>query len=128
MWPLARDFATSFRPESTVFESTFATLIHRDDTLLVVAETADAGIVGYLLASSHGTFLANGPVAWIEELMVAPQGRRSGVGRALVEAAEEWAGRIPAAYIALATRRAGHFCQRLAYEGSATYFREDLAT
>jgi len=128
VWPLAREFATSFRPESSAFEATFAALIRRHDTLVVVAETPGAGIVGYLLASSHGTFLANGPVAWIEELMVAPSARRSGVGRALVEAAEEWAGRIPAAYIALASRRAGAFYRRLAYQDSVTYFRKDLAT
>lgn len=40
------------------------------NTLLLVADIAKGDIVGYLLGSSHLTFLANGPVAWVEEVMV----------------------------------------------------------
>ena len=96
--------------------------------MVLVAESPEKGIVGYLLASHHGTFLANGPVAWIEEVMVAESTRRRGVGRALMDSAEAWADGIPVAYIALASRRAGDFYQRLAYHDSATFFRKDLIT
>jgi GNAT superfamily N-acetyltransferase len=89
---------------------------------LLVAET-DA-IAGYLLAYSHPTFLANRPVVWVEELMVAASARRGGIGRALMGAVEGWAASLDAAYVALATRRAGRFYQALGYEDSAVFYRK----
>lgn len=124
VWPLARDFATSFAPERAVFDGTFHELLARDDTLLSVA-TADA-VVGYLLASTHMTFLANGPVCWIEEVMVAPEHRRLGVGAALMRHAEAWATSRGAAYVSLASRRAGDFYRALDYDDSAAFFRKTL--
>jgi GNAT superfamily N-acetyltransferase len=125
VWPLARDFATSFRPERAAFDAVFARLLAREDTLLLVA--VDGGsVVGYLLASTHDTFLANGPVAWVEELMVAPSLRRGGVGRSLMAAAEAWARETGAAYLALASRRAGPFYLALGYEESAVFFKKTL--
>ncbi len=91
--------------------------------MVLVAEVSGA-VVGYLLASQHGTFLANGPVAWVEELMVGEAARRRGVASRLLQAAEVWAEGVPAAYLALASRRAGDFYQALGYQASATYFRK----
>ncbi|WP_277212685.1 GNAT family N-acetyltransferase [Isoptericola croceus] len=93
VWPLARDFATSFTPERPAFDGSFAALIARSDTLVAIATPQDEpdAVVGYLLASTHLTFLANGPVCWIEEVMVDPVRRRSGIGAALVAYAEDWA-------------------------------------
>ena len=81
VWPLVRDFAVSYVPTEQIFERSFADLLARPDTLVLVAEEGGS-ILGYLLASWHGTLFADGPVAWVEELMVAPSVRRSGVGRA----------------------------------------------
>jgi GNAT superfamily N-acetyltransferase len=83
--------------------------------------------VGYLLATSHPAFHANGPVAWVEEVMVVARARGTGVGRQLMAAAEDWARARGAAYVALATRRAAPFYQALGYEDSATYFKKPLA-
>ena len=83
VWPLVRDFALSYEPEKRVFERSFTDLLSRPDTLVAVADE-DGSIIGYLLASWHVTFFANGPVAWVEELMVSQPARGSGVGRALV--------------------------------------------
>jgi GNAT superfamily N-acetyltransferase len=126
VWPLARDFATSFIPQRDAFEATFAALVDARDTLLVVAETSPAGVVGYLLANAHPTFLANGPVVWVEEIMVADAARRLGIGRLLMTAAEEWATEAGAAYVSLATRRARDFYLALEYEDSATFFKKTL--
>jgi len=123
VWPLVRGFALSYEPERRVFERSFTDLLSRPDTLVAVADQGGS-IIGYLLASWHGTFFANGPVAWVEELMVAQPARGSGVGRALVAEAERWARSVPCAYIAVASRRAGTFYEALAYEPSATYFRK----
>jgi GNAT superfamily N-acetyltransferase len=83
--------------------------------------------VGYLLGSVHGTFFANGPVAWIEELMVSESVRRLGVAAKLLSYAEDWARDLPTAYVALASRRAGDFYLKMDYEESATYFRKTFA-
>ena len=126
VWPLARAFATSFTPERAAFDRTWTQLVDVPGTLLLVAEAADGGIVGYLLGSSHLTFLANGPVAWVEEVMVDETVRGSGVGRQLMDHAEQWSRSKGAAYLALASRRAGPFYQALNYENSATFYKKTL--
>jgi GNAT superfamily N-acetyltransferase len=124
VWSLARDFATSFELDRACFDTSFDMLLTRPDTLFIVAHTPRDGLLGYLLAFSHTTFLANGPVAWVEEIMVAEQVRRTGVGRNLMEAAERWSSSAGAAYLALATRRAARFYRALGYEESAIFFRK----
>ena len=126
VWPLVRDFAVSYAPERRIFERSFADLLARADTLVLVTEE-DSAILGYLLAAWHGTLFANGPVAWVEELMVAPRERGRGVGRALLTAAERWAHAVPCAYLALASRRAGPFYEALRYDPSATYYRKTFS-
>jgi GNAT superfamily N-acetyltransferase len=137
VWPLARDLATSYQVERAAFAQSFASLLADATALVLVAETggADAGgdpagggeVVGYLLATSHPAFHANGPVAWVEEVMVAARARGTGVGRQLMAAGEDWARARGAAYVALATRRAAPFYQALGYNDSATYFKKPLA-
>jgi len=83
--------------------------------------------VGYLLANCHLTFLADGPVAWVEEVTVDEGHRRSGVGRELMGFAENWARESGPAYHALASRRAGPFYLALGYEDSAVFFKKTLA-
>jgi GNAT superfamily N-acetyltransferase len=126
IWPLVRQFATSFEPERAAFDASYDALFARQDTLLAVAEVPTGVIAGYALTSSHLALFANGSVAWVEELMVAPDHRRSGVGAALMRGAEEWAREQGAAYVALATRRAADFYRALGYSESATYFRKLL--
>jgi len=126
VWPLVSDFSVSYVPEEQIFERSFADLLARPDTLVLVAEEG-AAILGYLLAGRHGTLFANGPVAWVEELMVAQPVRGSGVGRSLMAAAEHWAHSVPCAYLALASRRAGPFYEALGYDPSATYYRKPFS-
>ncbi|HWH96828.1 MAG TPA: GNAT family N-acetyltransferase, partial [Pseudolysinimonas sp.] len=85
-------------------------------------------VAGYLLASAHLTFLANGPVVWVEEVMVGDGCRRSGVGTRLMAAAEAWAHEQGAAYVSLASRRAAAFYLALGYEDSAVFFKRRLPT
>jgi GNAT superfamily N-acetyltransferase len=127
VWPLARDFATSFQPRRDAFDASYAALLDAHHTLVLVAERPPVGVVGYLLASTHLTFLANGPVAWVEEVMVDDRARRGGVGRALMATAELWARDAGAAYIALASRRAGEFYLALGYEDSAVFYKRTFA-
>ena len=125
IWPLARDFATTFPLREEAFAASFDAIFRHGDALLIVAERGD-GIVGYLLAHCHLTFLANGPVGWVDEVMVDESWRRKGLGEALMSAAETWSTEKGAAYIALASRRAKSFYEAIGYVDSATFFRKNL--
>jgi GNAT superfamily N-acetyltransferase len=128
IWPLTRDFATSFTPTRSAFNDSFELVLADTHMLLLVADAPRVGPVGYLLANRHATLFANGPVAWVEEVMVDPSVRGGGLGRRLVCRAEVWARAGGARYLALATRRAEGFYQALGYEGSAVFFRKLLDT
>jgi GNAT superfamily N-acetyltransferase len=132
IWRLVQAFAESFSPHRDVFERSFDQVVTDPATLLLVADEPEHGVVGYLLANSHTSFLSNGAVAWVEEVMVDERVRRSGVGRQLMDRAEEWAGSIGAAYLALASRRAGDFYLALGYDGgydgAATFYKKAVGT
>lgn len=123
--PLARELATSYEVDPAAFSAALATQLNEPSSLVLVAEQQPE-LVGYALAQLHGTFHANGPVAWVEEIMVDSRLRGTGVGRALMNEIEQWGGRHGAAYVALATRRAAAFYEALSYEPSATYFKRVL--
>jgi GNAT superfamily N-acetyltransferase len=123
IWPLVRDFATSFTPDRDAFADILPALVRRDDVLVLVAESG-GDVVGYLLAALHPTFFANGPVAGVEEVMVAAAHRRTGIGAALMAEAEKWADARGAGYVSLASRRAGDFYLALGYEDSATFYKK----
>jgi GNAT superfamily N-acetyltransferase len=123
VWPLARALAPSYVVERPAFNRSFASLLTREDAILLVAGSPGGQVVGYLLATSHPAFHANGLVAWVEEVMVAEPARGTGVGRQLMAAAEAWARDRGARYVALATRRAAPFYRALGYEDSAVYSR-----
>ena len=129
IWPLTRELATTFEPEHGAFDRAIASLVARDDAFLGVGvSTSSTGerATGYVLAVAHPTLFANAPVVWVEEVMVREVERRSGVGRALMDAVEAWARELGAAYVSLATRRASDFYLALGYEESATFFRKVL--
>jgi GNAT superfamily N-acetyltransferase len=89
-------------------------------------EQTAGSVVGYHLAHCRATFLANGPVAWVEEIMVAERARRNGVGQVLMIELESWAESQGAAYVSLASRRAGDFYLAPAYEDAATFVKKAL--
>jgi GNAT superfamily N-acetyltransferase len=95
-----------------------------DAAYMAVAESEGTVVVGYVLAFCHQTLYANGPVAWVEEIMVNAEHRKQGVGRELMNAAEQWTAGRGCKLVALATRRASNFYESLGYEASATYYRK----
>ena len=122
---LAKDFATSFAPERSAFETTLKNVISADEASLSVAEV-DGEVVGYCLGFDHYTFFANGRVSWVEEITVKDSLRRRGIGTALMESLEEWCRTRGSRLVALATRRAASFYGSIGYHESATYFRKLL--
>ncbi|NAZ82260.1 GNAT family N-acetyltransferase [Kineococcus sp. R8] len=126
VWPLARDLATTAVLDRATFARSLQRLLHQRDAALIVATTGTE-VIGYVHVLAHPAFHANGDVAWVEEVMVAPAHRGAGWGAHLMAAAEEWAVAVAgAAYLCLATRRAAPFYLALGYEESAAYFKKTL--
>ena len=125
LFGLVCDFATSSVPHWTAFLPAFERVVEADDAAAWVAEI-DGSIAGYVVVQRQVTLFANGPIAFVQELMVAQEHRRSGVGAALMGAAEEWAAGLGCAYVALATRRAGEFYRAVGYSASAEFFKKEL--
>lgn len=123
--PLVAEFVVSFELDPEAFRSSFQKLIIDDAALVLVAEIGGS-LVGYCLGFVHGTFYANGPVAWLEEIMVQSEYRRSGLGGRFMDAFEAWSKKNGANLSALATRRAAKFYEAIGYEESATFYRRLL--
>jgi len=122
---LAGDLAQSFAFAREKFDLAYPQLLTEQAACLLLA--VDGGqCLGYLLGFQHLTFYANGPVGWVEEVLVRGEHRGAGLGRALMSAFEGWAAERGCALVALATRRAAPFYRALGYEDSATYFRKML--
>jgi GNAT superfamily N-acetyltransferase len=122
---LAEELAMSFAFQREEFERSFPALVADERACLLVAAEGD-GCAGYLLGFRHLTFFANGPVGWVEEVVVHAGQRVQGTGRALMAAFERWATEHGCTLVALATRRAAPFYRALGYEESAAYFRKLL--
>ena len=123
---LAEALAASFPFERDKFHANYSVLLASDDACLLVAAAGGGGLLGYLLGFRHLTFFANGPVGWVEEVLVRADARGLGVGAALMGAFEEWAAASGAPMVALSTRRAAPFYLAIGYEESAVYFRKLL--
>ena len=82
LFPLVKTFATSFTTDEARFRVSFSRLVVDASTCLLVAEAGT--LVGYLLGFVHDTFYANGPVGWVEEVMVNEGWRRQGIGLKLL--------------------------------------------
>jgi GNAT superfamily N-acetyltransferase len=123
--PLVQEFVTSFELEPEAFKLSFNRLVQNESAFVMVAEL-DGNFVGYILGFIHDTFYANGPVAWVEEIMVHSEHRRTGLGGRLMRAFESWSESRRAVLSALATRRASSFYEAIGYEESATYYRRML--
>ena len=122
---LAAELAMSFEFSREQFRVSYPALLAADGACLLLAVDGSE-VVGYLLGFRHLTFYANGPVAWVEEVLVRGRDRGQGIGTALMDAFEEWAAAEGCALVALATRRAAPFYLALGYEESAAYFRKVL--
>ena len=122
---LAAELALSFEFSPEQFSVSYPALLAADGACLLLAADGSE-YAGYLLGFRHLTFYANGPVAWVEEVVVRSRDRRRGIGKALMDAFEGWAAAEGCTLVALATRRAAPFYRDLGYEESATYFRKLL--
>lgn len=126
LWPLASALATSYRPTRDRFREILRGILADPHATVLVAD-ADGTVTGYVHVLTHEAFHADGAIGWVEELMVRPDRRGSGSGRALMSAAEQWAREhSDIAYMAVATRRADGFYRSIGFEDSATYFKKSF--
>lgn len=90
---LLHDFNTEFdapTPTAAEFAARFATLLDRDDVLVLLAGPAGAP-TGFAYATLRPTPYWDGPLAQLEELYVRPDLRDRGIGGALLEEVMHWA-------------------------------------
>jgi GNAT superfamily N-acetyltransferase len=121
VWPLVLELPRH-DPEREAYERSFGPLLAALDTYFAVAELPDDGVVGYLLANRHLTFASSGVVCRVEEVAVLPSHRRQGIGRLLLESAEEWAAEVGARRVGLATGLSKEFYVSGGYAETAGFF------
>lgn len=121
---LARDLATASEVTDDAASAILGALVEDPRALLAVAEDEAGVVVGYVLAHRRLAFHAGGCVVWVEEVVVDASARRRGIGRDLLNRAEEWAAEHGATHVSLASRRAGPFYLALGYEDSAVYYKK----
>lgn len=127
VWPLVLELP-HHDPEREPFDRSFGSLLAALDTYFAVAEVPDTGVVGYLLANRHLSFGSSGTVCRVEEVAVAPGHRRQGVGRALLQGAEDWAVEVGARRVGLASGLSDGFYVAGGYEQTAGFFtKSELA-
>ena len=127
LFALVEQFAMSYRPSRAAFERHYPSLLAAEHVDLLVAEV-NGHVVGYALAFRLLTLFANGLVAELQELMVAPEQRNRGIGQQLVQEVLERARRAGAVELTVPTRRARDYYLRLGFEETATYLKRRLAS
>ena len=125
LFDLLLAFATSYQPDRTLFNRHLPQIIVSPAAELLVAERHQE-VVGYALAFDLLTLFANGPVADLQELIVADKWRGQGIGRRLVEAIAGRARVRGATELTVPTRRAADFYLRLGFTDTARYFKLPL--
>jgi aminoglycoside 6'-N-acetyltransferase I len=94
-WPHWRRMAQALLPDESPedYEADMRALQSRGDAGVFVAERSDGSVCGYVEVGSrpYADGCDTSPVGYIEAWYVDPDVRRSGYGRALLEAAELWA-------------------------------------
>lgn len=125
LFKLASQLSPKFIVDRSVFGTSLGKLRGSEDTYLHVAEATEE-VVGYLLGWSHLAFYSNGPVGWVQEIVVNPEYRRLGIGESLMNHFEGWVALRGGRLVSLATRGARDFYLALGYAESATYYKKAI--
>ena len=125
LFALVSRFPTPTPPSRETFAEGLRKKLRDPDGFIAVAELAGQ-LVGYVAGDAHETFYAGGKVAWVDEILVAEDSRRQGIGRALMAEFDSWAENGRCRLIGLATRGAASFYEELGFEDSAGYFKRYL--
>jgi ribosomal protein S18 acetylase RimI-like enzyme len=111
-------------------EERFRRMIESPQYAIFVAEASQGQVVGLLSMSQRWTLWHTGPCALIEELVVDEGARRQGIGRALIQAALDWARAQGCSEVELSTepdnRQAQAFYRRLGFESTALLLEYEI--
>ena len=127
LFTLARSFPTPTPPSLASFRAALHAKLVDDNSAVFVGERGGR-LVGYVSGYRHITFYAGGFTAWVDEIMVAADDRRAGIGTQLMDAFERWAGEHDCVLVGLATAGAAQFYERRGYASKAGYFKRYLVT
>lgn len=108
-----------FVENEAALEQRFPAFCSRPDHLFFVAEQGGV-LLGYALVQDYGTHLRSGNshrTAKLDDLYTAPDFRRQGVARALMQAVTDWARETPVRYVFWYAnqREAGQAYQAMGY-------------
>jgi N-acetylglutamate synthase-like GNAT family acetyltransferase len=128
---LLGQLATSFEPDRSAFDRTFADLFQAagaqtsttTETLLLVAEDDQGDVRGYALTSIVPLLYTNGPAAQIHELVIDESARGQHLGSELVHAIEQECLSRGVRQLTVASRRAAGFYDRLGYHSTAEFLK-----
>jgi ribosomal protein S18 acetylase RimI-like enzyme len=111
-------------------EERLRTMIESPQYAILVAEAGQGQVVGLLTMSQRWTLWHAGPCALIEELVVDEGARRQGIGRALIQAALDWARAQGCSEVELSTEpdnlKAQAFYRRLGFESTALLLEYEM--
>jgi len=111
-------------------EDRFRAMLNLPQYAIFVAQDEQGKIVGLLTASHRWTLWHMGPCALIEELVVDERARGQGAGRALIQAAIEWAKAQACSEVEVSTEMdnsaAQAFYRRLGFESEALLLEYEL--
>jgi GNAT superfamily N-acetyltransferase len=85
------EIESDFSPDNVRQQSGLRLLLSEPDALVLVAE-ADGRAIGMCTVQKIISTAQGGMSGLVEDMFVKKEYRRQGVGRSLLEAAEEWAG------------------------------------
>lgn len=94
------------------------------DTARVAVAVEKATLLGFAI-STVGFGLESGQVAILEDLYVAPEHRRRGIGRELVEDSAQWAHSMGSRHVELVVAPNGHDVSHLFTYYAALGFRDE---
>ncbi len=101
----------------------FRAMLDMPSQAIFVAEDAEGRLCGLLTVGHQSGLWHSGPSAFIQELVVDRAVRRQGVGRALIEAAVNWARAVGSSEIGVSTEidnlAAQAFYRRAGFDGAA---------
>jgi ribosomal protein S18 acetylase RimI-like enzyme len=124
---LAAQLSPKFGVKRDAFSRSFFQLAQSRDVFLHVADD-QGNVVAYLLGWIGLAFYSNGPVGWVQEVVVEPAHRRNGIGKLLMEEFESWTAERGGTLVSLATSGAPEFYLALGYRESAKYYKKPLGT
>jgi ribosomal protein S18 acetylase RimI-like enzyme len=116
-----------YSPDIDSFGESFAFLIADEPTSMLLVVEDDAGLVlGYSLTTISPLLHTSGKSAQLQELVVAPEHRASGVGTFLVETVERICRERGVTQLTVPSRRSAAFYERIGYRSTADFLKRTL--